>query len=62
MDENILDYEMTLAVQEISNADPKQAKEILARYLPQVQTRVQEAFRTNDNLRLLFPEYVESIE
>ncbi len=56
-----LDYETTIAIKEVINADPSQAKTILAKY-PQVQERVREVFRTNDNLRALFPEYIEFIE
>ena len=59
--QNGLDYQTAVAVQEVINADPSQAKSILAKH-PQVQERVREAFRTNDNLRALFPEYIESVE
>jgi hypothetical protein len=55
-----LDYETAQVVQEIINADPSQAKAILAKY-PQAQERVREVFRTNNNLRALFPEYIESM-
>ena len=55
-----LDHETALAVKEVINADPSQAKAILAKY-PKVQKQVREVFRTNDNLRALFPEYVESV-
>ncbi len=55
-----LDYETTVAAQEVINADPSQAKAILAKH-PRVQERVREAFRTNDNLRALFPEYIKSV-
>jgi len=56
-----MNYEVAVVVKEIINAHPSQAKAILARY-SQVQERVREVFRTNGNLRALFPEYIEFIE
>jgi hypothetical protein len=56
-----LNYETAVAVQEVINADPSQAKAILEKH-PQVREQVREAFRTNSNLRALFPEYIDSVE
>lgn len=53
------DIDVTAAVQRIINADASQAKGILAAERPEIQEKVREAFRTNDNLRSLFPEFIE---
>ena len=55
------DLVVAAAVQRIINADASQAKDILAAERPEIQEKVREAFRTNDKLRGLFPEFIEPV-
>ena len=52
---------VTAAVQRIINANASQAKGILAAERPEIQEKVRMAFRTNDKLRSLFPEFIEPL-
>ncbi len=57
----VMDFEVAAAVQRIIKADATQAKDILAAEPPEIQGKVREAFRTNDTLRNLFPDFIEPV-
>jgi hypothetical protein len=58
---NKQELEVAEAVQRITQGDVSQAKSILASLPSGVRDKVVQHFRSTENLRLLFPEYVETI-
>jgi len=49
-------------IQRIINVDPSDADGILASVPVDIQKEVRRQFRTNEKLRLLFPEYIDAFK
>jgi hypothetical protein len=58
---NQFEIEVAAAVQRIIQGDVSQAKATLATFPSGIRDKVVSHFRNTENLRILFPEYVESV-